>query len=159
MQCMAALWRLRLFGRPMGVGLTRMIVLFSVLIGPIYFLQTVVAQPNALFEWLHRHPVLPLLIALVGLSALRLASTLSGRPANCQWRLLGATFEFLLIICIALQFCEMQRNLYADAFPFVDDVNEPFRKPVEKQLAALPWRASGAGAVFEGSQFRRRICV
>ncbi len=32
----------------------------------------------------------------------------------------------------------MQRNLYADAFPYVDDLNEPFRKPVEKQLAALP---------------------
>jgi hypothetical protein len=52
--------------------------------------------------------------------------------------LLGATFEFLLIVCIALQFCEMQRNLYADAFPFVDDVNEPFRKPVEQKLDALP---------------------
>jgi hypothetical protein len=138
MQCMAVLWRLRLFGRPIGVGLTRMIVLFSVLLGPIYFLQTVVAQPNALFEWLHRHPVLPLLIALAGLSALRLASMLSGRPANCQWRLLGASLEFLLVICIALQLCEMQRNLYVDAFPFVDDVNEPFRKPVEKQLAAIP---------------------
>jgi hypothetical protein len=138
MQCMAVLWRLRLFDRPIGVALTRMIVLFSVLIGPIYFLQTVVAQPSALFEWLHRHPVLPLLIALVGLSALRLASMLSGRPANCQWRLLGATFEFLLIICIALQLCELQRNLYADAFPFVDDVNDPFRRPVEKQLAAIP---------------------
>jgi hypothetical protein len=32
----------------------------------------------------------------------------------------------------------MQRNLYADAFPYVDDVNEPFRKPVEMQLAAQP---------------------
>ncbi len=138
MQCMAVLRRLRLFGRPMGVGLTRIIVLFSVLIGPIYFLQTLVAQPNVLFEWLHRHPVLPLLIALVGLSVLRLASLLSGRPANCQWRLLGSAFEFLLIICITLQLCEMQRNLYADAFPFVDDVNEPFRKPVEKQLGAIP---------------------
>jgi hypothetical protein len=138
MQGMVVLRRLRLFGRPLGVGLTRLIVLFSVLIGPIYFLQTVVAQTNGLFDWLHRHPVLPLLIALLGLFVLRMASLLSGRPATCQWRLLGAAFEFLLIICIALQFCEMQRNLYADAFPFVDDVNEPFRKPVEKQLAAIP---------------------
>jgi hypothetical protein len=138
MQCMAILRRLRVFGRPMGVGLTRMIVLFSVLIGPVYFLQTLVAQPNALFEWLHRHTVLPLLIALLGLFVLRTVSILSGRPSTCQWRLLGATFEFLLIICIALQLCEMQRNLYADAFPFVDDVNEPFRRPVEKQLAAIP---------------------
>jgi hypothetical protein len=42
------------------------------------------------------------------------------------------------VICITLQLCEIQRNLYADAFPFVDDVNEPFRKPLEKQLNALP---------------------
>jgi hypothetical protein len=39
---------------------------------------------------------------------------------------------------IVLQICEIQRNLYADAFPYVDDLSEPFRKPVEMQLAALP---------------------
>jgi hypothetical protein len=138
MQCMVVLRRLRLFGRPVGVGLTRLIVLFSVLIGPIYFLQTVIAPPNALFDWLHQHPVLPLSIALFGIFAFRIVTLLSRRPANCQWRLLGASLEFLLILCIVLQLCEMQRNLYADAFPFVDDVNEPFRKPVEKQLTALP---------------------
>jgi hypothetical protein len=138
MQCMAVLRRLRLFGRPIGVGLTRLIALFSVLIGPIYFLQTVVAQPNGLFDWLHKHPVSPLLIALLGLFVLRMASLLSGRPATCQWRLLGASLELLLIFCIALPFCEMQRNLYADAFPFVDDINDSFRKPIEKQMDALP---------------------
>ena len=138
LQCMFALRRLRVFGRPVGIGLTRLIVLFSLLIGPIYFLQTAVAQPNALFDWLHRHPEFPLVIAVLGLFVLRMVSLLSGRPATCQWRLLGAWCELLLILCIVLQFCEMQRNLYANAFPFVDDVNEPFRKPVEKQLAAIP---------------------
>jgi hypothetical protein len=138
LQCMVVLRRLRVFGRPMGIGLTRLVVLFSVLIGPTYFLQTVVAQPNALFSWLHRHPVLPIAIAVLGLFVVRMVSILLGRPATCQWRLLGAVCELLLILCIMLQFCEMQRNLYADAFPFVDDVNEPFRKPVEKQLAAIP---------------------
>ena len=137
-QCLAVLRRLKLFGSPVGVGLTRLIVLFTVLIGPIYFLQTVVTQPNGLFDWLHRHPVLPLLIALFGMFAFRIAAVLSRRPANCQWRLLGASLEFLLVLCIVLQLCEMQRNLYADAFPFVDDVNEPFRKPIEKQLDAIP---------------------
>ena len=136
-QCLAVLWRLQLFGRPVGVGLTRLIVLFTVLIGPIYFLQTVIVQPNGLFNWLHRHPVLPLLIALLGILAVRTLVVLSRRPANCQWRLLGASLEFLLMLCVVLQLCEMQRNLYTDAFPFVDDVNEPFRKPVEKQLDAI----------------------
>jgi hypothetical protein len=51
---------------------------------------------------------------------------------------LAGSIEFLLAIAIVLQICELQRNLYADAFPYVDDVNEPFRKPVEMQLAALP---------------------
>jgi hypothetical protein len=82
--------------------------------------------------------VLPLLLALLGIFAVRIIVWLSRRPANCQWRLLGASLEVLLLLCIVLQLCEMQRNLYADAFPFVDDVNEPFRGPVEKQLDALP---------------------
>ncbi|HET6145369.1 MAG TPA: hypothetical protein VFE02_17820 [Candidatus Acidoferrales bacterium] len=137
-QCLAALRQLRLFGRPVGAGLTRLIALFAVLIGPIYFLQTLVSQPNGVLDWLHRHPLLPLLAALLGIFAVRAVVELLRRPANCQWRLLGASLEFLLVICIVLQLCEMQRNLYADAFPFVDDVNEPFRKPVEKQLNAIP---------------------
>jgi len=135
---MAALRQLRVFGRPVGVGLTRLVVLFGVLIGPVYFLQTVVAQPNALFEWLHRHPALPLLIALLGLFVWRMFSWLARRARPLRWTYLGAACEVVLILCIVLLLCEMQRNLYADAFPFVDDVNEPFRKPVEKQLDAIP---------------------
>jgi hypothetical protein len=138
MQCMVVLRRLRLFGRPMGVRLTRLIVLFSVLIGPTYFLQSVVAQPNALFEWLHRHPVLPLMIVLLGLFVVRMLSLLATRAAPLLWTRFGAACEVLLVICIVLQLCELQRNLYADAFPFIGDVNEPFRKPVEKQLDAIP---------------------
>jgi hypothetical protein len=137
-QCMAVLWQLKLFGRPVGKGFIRLVALFTVLIGSIYFVQTMVTQPNGLFDWLHRHPVLPLLIALLGIFAFRIIAVLSRRPANCQWRLLGASLEFLLFLCIVLQLCEIQENLYADAFPFVDDVNEPFRKPVEKQLDAIP---------------------
>ena len=137
-QCMAVLRRVEVFGRPVGVGLIRLIVLFTVSIGPIYFLQTLVTQPNGMFEWLHRRPVLPLLIALLGMFAVRAVVEALRRPANCQWRWLGVSLEFLLMVCIALQLCELQRNLYADAFPFVDDLNEPFRKPVEKQLDAIP---------------------
>ena len=51
---------------------------------------------------------------------------------------LATWFEFLLFAAIVLQLAEIQRNLYGDAFPYVDDVNEPFRKPVEDQLKALP---------------------
>ncbi len=138
LQCMRVLRRFRVFGRPVGVGLTRLVVLFSLLIGPIYFVQAVIAQPSALFEWSHRHSLLALVLPALALATLRLAFSFFWRPAAARPARLGAGLELLLVIFIVLQLCEMQRNLYADAFPYVDDVNEPFRKPVEKQLAALP---------------------
>jgi len=138
MQCMRALRRLRLFERPIGVGLTRMIVLFSLLIGPIYFVQALVAQPSAWFEWLHRHSAFALAFSLLALLVIKTGTSLARRPAAGRQAWLGAGLELLLVVCIVLQLCEIQRNLYADAFPYVDDVNEPFRKPVERQLAELP---------------------
>jgi len=138
MRCMRVLWRLRLFGRAVGVALTRLIVLFSLLIGPIYFAQSVISQPNALFEWSHRHSLLALAIPLLVLLLLRAGLSLARQPV-APWRAyLSAACELLLVLAIVLQLCEMQRNLYADAFPYVDDLSEPFRKPVEKLLAALP---------------------
>jgi len=137
MQCTRVLRRLRFLGRAVGVGLTRLIVLFSLFIGPIYFAQAIVSQPSASFEWLHRHTVLLLAVTLLALVLLRVGSGRAVREAaRPAW--LVASLEFLLVIAIVLQICEMQRNLYADAFPYVDDLNEPFRKPVETQLAALP---------------------
>lgn len=137
-QCMAILRRLRVFGRPVGVGLTRLIVLFCLLIGPVYFAQAIISQPSALFEWSHRHSVLALALPLLVLLLLRVGLWLAKRPV-APWRArLSAGCELLLVIAIVLQLCVMQRNLYADAFPYVDDVNEPFRKPVEMQLAAQP---------------------
>jgi len=138
MQSMRVLRRLRLFGRPVGVGLTRLIVLFSLLIGLSYFGQAVVPQPSAVLEWFHRHTVLPLAVSLLGLVLLRVGSSLATRPAAAGRAWLIASCEFLLVVWIVLQICGIQRNLYADAFPYVDDLNEPFRKPMENQLAALP---------------------
>ena len=138
MQSMRVLRRLRFLGRAVGVALTRLIVLFSVLIGPVYFAQAVVSQPSALFEWSHRHSVLALALPLLVLLLVRAGLSLAKRPV-APWRAyLSAGCELLLGIAIVLQLCETQRNLYADAFPYVDDLNEPFRMPVEKQLAALP---------------------
>lgn len=137
-QGLRLLRRFRFLGSPIGVGLTRLIVLFSVLIGADYFAQSIVAQPSALFEWSRRHSLLALAAPLLVLLLLRVGFSLARRPV-APWRAhLSGVCEFLLVIAIVLQLCEMQRNLYADAFPYVDDVNEPFRKPVEQQLAALP---------------------
>jgi hypothetical protein len=100
-------------------------------------MQASIPGPDAAFEWLHRHPGWPLGIALLAVALVRVISTFAARHAAPRRRWIGASFEFLLIACILLQVCEIQRNLYADAFPYVDDVNEPFRGPVEKQLDAL----------------------
>ncbi len=138
MQCLRVLRRFRFLGRAVGVALMRLIILFSLLVGPIYFAHALTAQPSALFEWSHRHSALALAAPLLVLLLLRLVSSLSKGPV-APWRAyLSAACELLLILSIVLQVCEMQRNLYADAFPYVDDLSEPFRKPVEAQLAALP---------------------
>lgn len=138
MMCLRALWGLRLFGIAVGIAIVRLVVLFSFLIGPVYFAQAVIAQPNGMYEWLHRHPVLPLGIVLAAVLLVRTGSWLfrsrSGKAPGGP----VAACECLLMICSVLQFCEIQRNLYSDAFPYVDDISEPFRLPIEKQLAALP---------------------
>jgi hypothetical protein len=129
---------LHFFGRPVGVALTRLIVLFSVLVGPTYFAQAVISHPSVLFEWSHRHSAFALALPVLGLLALRMVTSFARPPAAARGAWLGASLELLVVIFFVLQVCEMQRNLYADAFPYVDDLREPFRKPVEKQLAALP---------------------
>ena len=138
MLCLRVLRRLRLLGRAVGVALTRLVVFFSVLIGPVYFAQPVISQPRAMFEWLQRHTVLTLAVSLLALALLRAGSRLAKRPAGTGREWLSASCEILLLLCIVLQICEIQRNLYVDAFPYVDDLAEPFRKPVEDQLAARP---------------------
>jgi hypothetical protein len=139
MQCLRVLRRFRVLGMPVGVAVTRLIVLFSLLVGPVYFAWSIVSPSNAFYEWLHRHTMLLLAVSILSLAATRAGSSLARRKAAVvrqPW--LVASFEFLLVLAIVLQLCEIQRNLNADAFPYVDDLNEPFRKPVEAQLAALP---------------------
>jgi hypothetical protein len=137
-QCLRVLRRLRILGRPVGVGLSRLIVLFSVLIGPVYFAAAMTPQPNVLLEWLQRHAAPALGVSLLAFVLVRVASWFLQRQAPGRGAWPAAACEFLLVGLIVLQTCELQRNLYADAFPYVDDVNEPFRKPVEQHLAALP---------------------
>ncbi len=139
MQCMRSLRRFRVLGSAIGVGLTRLIVLFSLFLGPVYFVQAELSKPSPLFVWLHHHALWPLGGALFALLLLKMASWLASRrgaPVRRAW--LPATCEFVLVIMMVLPLCEIQRNLYADAFPYLDGLSEPFRKPVEAQLAVLP---------------------
>ncbi len=139
MQCMRALRRLRFAGRAVGVGLTRLVVLFSLLIGPIYFAQAIVSQPGVFFKWLHAHAhaALPLEVSVIALALVRVGSWLIARRKSRPLRLVAA-FECMLVAGTVLQICVIQKNFYPDNFPYVDDLSEPFRKPVEEKLAQLP---------------------
>jgi hypothetical protein len=135
--CMKALHGLRLFGHAVGVGLTRLIVLFSVLIGPAYFVQAEIPGARPLFELLQRHAIAVLAVSAFAILLIRLGRVRAVQTAERPgW--LVASLEFALLLGIVVQICMVQRNLYPDSYPFVDDLNEPFRKPVEEQLKALP---------------------
>jgi hypothetical protein len=138
MLCLRTLRSWRLFGRRIGVALTRLIVLFSLLIGPIYFARSVISRLGTIFEWLQRHTVLTLVVSLLALALLRAGRWYAKRPAGNWPEWLSGWCELLLLLCIVLQVCVIQRNIYPDAFPYVDDLAGPFRKPIEDQLSAMP---------------------
>ena len=133
--CLLDGWKL--VGHPVGAGLTRLIVLFSLFIGPVYFARMVMPQPHPLVTWLHQHSALIMIAAAALLLAVQFGSSLVARHQESRSLLIGAC-ELLLVAGIMLQAAVIQIELYPDNYAFVDDLSEPFRKPVEQQLAALP---------------------
>jgi hypothetical protein len=123
----------RFGGRGIGIGLTRLLVLFSLLTGPAYFIRSVVPSSNSLAQWLHLHYALVLAISVVALTILRVPPM---RPAAQSPAI--SFCQMLLLAAVVLQICFIQKNLNPDNYPYVDDLNEPFRKPVEQTLAAMP---------------------
>ncbi len=128
-------WRFR--GRAIGVGVTRLIVLFSLLIGPVYLVRLLLSERNSNTALLHQHNFLVLAATVVALALLRLGSQRTPRLSLRRSRVISYC-ELLLLAGIMLQIAVLQRNLYPDDYPFVDDLAEPFRKPVEQKLDALP---------------------
>jgi hypothetical protein len=126
----------RFLGHPVGQGLVRLIVLFSLLIGPVYFVAAQISAAGNAFKPIAVHGILALVGSLCLLIVLRLfafaAPRWSGRPI---WL---ASCEFVLLIAIMLQICGFQRSTSPDDYPYVDDLREPFRRPIEQQLKALP---------------------
>jgi hypothetical protein len=137
MQGMRVLRRLRFLGRAVGLGLSRLIVIFNLLIGPVYFAHLLASERNAKFEWFHEHELLILGVTVFALIVFRLGPSLFARlPVRQSW--LVASCELLLLTGILIQICVGQRNSNPDDYPFVDNLNEQFRRPVELQLAKLP---------------------
>jgi hypothetical protein len=127
-------WRCR--GRAIGIGLTRLIVLFSLLIGPVYFVHTIISESNSFFDWFHRHSIVALAVTVFGLVILRLVSRRSVPSVGRSWAI--SSCEIVLLVLVLLQTCIIERNLHPDDYPIVDDLIEPFRKPTEQRLAAMP---------------------
>jgi hypothetical protein len=137
MQGMRVMRGWQVMGRAAGAALTRIIVLFSLLIGPAYFLGMIASVPNSLPGWLYRHSIILLIAAVLALAALKLGLLFASNIGVRQpW--LIASLEFLLFAGIVFQICVIQKQSNPDDFAFVDDLSEPFRIPVEQQLAALP---------------------
>jgi hypothetical protein len=137
MQCMRRLRRWRIGGHAIGVGLTRLIVLFSLLIGPVYFVHSTISASHPILDWFHQNEILTMALTVLGLASVRLGSSLALQDLPRRASLI-AFCELLLFAGVMLQAAVIERALYPDNFSFVDDLAEPFRKTVERQLAAMP---------------------
>jgi hypothetical protein len=137
MLCMRVIRGWRILDRPVGAGVTRLIVLFSLLIGPVYFVHSLFAGTYPILDRLHGHQALALMMTVAALVLLRLSSLLIAHFPRKLPSLISVC-EFLLVASILLQAAVIQRNFYPDNYSFMDDIAEPFRKPIEQQLSAIP---------------------
>jgi hypothetical protein len=81
--------------------------------------------------------MLVLAVTVFALVTLRLAHMrIAHSLVSESWAI--SSCEIFLLIALMLQICIVERNLHPDDYPIVDDLNEPFRKPVERRLAAMP---------------------
>jgi hypothetical protein len=122
-------------GHAIGIALTRMIVLYSLLIGPVYFAHTIVSKSNSHFDFFDRHYAIVLAVTVCALTIFRLVSSRAMPAAGPSWAISFCEFAFLVLVL--LQICAIERNQHPDDYPIVEDLAEPFRRPVEQRLAAL----------------------
>jgi hypothetical protein len=133
------IWRYRL--RPIGVELVRLIVLFSVLIGPASFL---IVRSHALFRfWISSIGSSPplytlaLLAVLLALIPLRLRNNGTGKPGARETTEL-ASMEFLFMILFVFQVCIAQSIIHPRDFPQnTGDLFSP-RTSIERRFMSLP---------------------
>ncbi len=128
-------WEVR--GRKIGAALIRFIVLFSLFIGPAYFVKMLFPEPGGKWRWLNGHPIRVAFAVVAVLVVVRCAMRVLNKFRLHSYPLAGAV-EFLLLAGLFFQIGVNQRDACPDDYAFVDDLKEPFRKPVEQQLAALP---------------------
>jgi len=109
---------LRFRGMPIGIGLTRLVVLFSFLIGPVYFVHTIVSESDRFWIGFHRHYLLVLAITVFALVILRLGSLRIVLPTPA---IVGnLVLRNRLLVFVILQACTIERNLNPDDYPVVE---------------------------------------
>ena len=127
--------RFRFLGRALGVGIVRVAAVYSVLIGPGTFVKFAIAQTPRLSElWSAERVHLPhysvFLLGAAGAAAALLA--LAKRHAGAVGLLQCSMWLAVLLVILVGQ---ARRQDY----PFDTGVrDEPFRRPIEQQLDAMP---------------------
>jgi hypothetical protein len=130
-------WR----GRPIGIALVRMIVLFSVLIGPVYF--AIYRWPAFSDYWISDGGALPLryTLGLIGTAIVLMFLRLRAKGAlqSPAERTAGwSALEFVFLVLMMAQICFAQRMLHSENYPFENDSLATPRTAVERRLLALP---------------------
>jgi hypothetical protein len=144
MQAMQRVRRLRIGGRPVGVGIIRLAVLFSFCIGPAYFVNTAMTRSDSFSEvwnsargWFDGHRLLLLTATLIAIGLVRLFSMRPTSPSGRHWAALSC-FELVLLTLAMVQIAAAQGGFHPDDYPFDDDWDESSRAPTERYLAAMP---------------------
>jgi hypothetical protein len=133
-------WQFR--GRPVGVRIVWLIVLFSILIGPVHFL---ISRSPSLSELCSFAPegmppryIFGLAITILAIFLLRLRSghspQLSGRAPIGK----SAFAEFLLLILAITQVCIAERTLHPGHFVFNDPWVWSARVAIQQRFKSIP---------------------
>jgi hypothetical protein len=144
---MTGMRRVRQFriGRwPVGVGITRLVVLFSFCIGPAYFVNTAMSRSDSFSDawnsargWLDGHRWLLLATTLMAIGLVRLLAMRANATSGPR-RAAPAYLELVFLTLAMVQIAAAQGRFHPDDYPFDDDWDESARAPIERYLAAMP---------------------
>jgi len=129
--------RLRFLGRAFGVGVVRVAAVYSVLIGPVDFAKFAIRQsPRLSVRWSAVRPHLPhYWVFVVAAGALAALLVVAERRERTGWPLAPLQFAGWLAVLLVI----LGGQARHDDYPFdTGQRDEPFRRPIERQLDALP---------------------
>jgi hypothetical protein len=136
--------RFRIGRRPVGVGITRLVVLFSFCIGPAYFVNTAMSRSdsfsgawNSARGWFDGHRWLLLAATLIAIGLVRLCSMRAIATFGPR-RAVPSYLELVFLTLAMVQIAVAQGRFHPDDYPFDDDWDESSRAPIERYLAAMP---------------------